>query len=61
MTLKEKKRKLRKLKSLLNTAIAIENDLTSLEESPFTSNGGMLYKIRYSIKYAREACHYINY
>jgi len=61
MTLQEKKRKLRKLKSLLNTAWNVSNDLMGEEENTHTVNSHWLYPTRQDIELCKERISYVKY
>lgn len=60
MTLQDKKRKLRKLKSLLNTAWRISNDLVG-EESTHSSNQNSLYAARAEIELIKTRISFVKY
>jgi hypothetical protein len=60
LTLQDKKIKLRKLKSLLNTAFKISNDLIG-EEDTHSQNENLLYSSRNSVQQARLSLNYIKY
>lgn len=60
MTLADKKRKRRKLRSLLNTAWSISNDLIG-EEDSFSKNENSLQRIRQYIQLAQGNENLLNY
>lgn len=60
ITIQDKKRKLRKLRSLLNTACSISNDLVGEEES-YSKNQNHLYKIREEISSAKQGLEFVFY
>lgn len=61
MTLQEKKRKLRKLRSLLNTAWNISNDLMGEEEHTHTKNSEWLYPTRQDIENCKSRVSFVKY
>lgn len=60
MTLQDKKRKLRKLRSLLNTAWKISNDLVG-EEKTHSKNQNFLYKVRDEISSSKQCLEFVSY
>jgi len=60
MTLQEKKRKLRKLRSLLNTAWNISNDLIG-EEETHSKNQDLLYPVRQEIDILKSRVSLVKY
>jgi hypothetical protein len=60
MSLQDKKRKLRKLRSLLNTAWNISNDLVG-EENTHSKNQDSLYRVREDVKLCKSRLEYVKY